>query len=75
MERYSNFGGNSGIIAYELGIDSITVQFRDGSIYLYTYQSAGIDHIEQMKILATAGRGLNSYIMRFVKRNYASKLR
>jgi hypothetical protein len=75
MEPYSNFGGDSGVQAYEFGEDSITVRFRDGSCYLYDCQSAGTSNISRMKELATAGRGLNSFINRFVKKGYASRLR
>ena len=75
MEKYLNLGGNSGIAAYEIGVDSITVQFNDGSIYLYNYQSAGKENIEHMKKLAVAGQGLNSFIMRKVRKSYATKLR
>lgn len=32
MERYRNRGGDSGVVAYEIGPDSITVMFSDGSI-------------------------------------------
>jgi len=70
METYKNLGGNSNVIAYEIGSDSITVQFGDGSTYLYTYQSAGQSNIEHMKTLAIAGSGLNSFIMRNVKKLY-----
>jgi hypothetical protein len=45
MEYYKNLGGNSGVIAYEVGSDFIKVQFRDYSIYLYNYQSAGRNNI------------------------------
>jgi hypothetical protein len=75
MERYRNLGGDSGVVAYEIGDDSIMVQFRDGSLYLYNYQSAGRDNIEHMKELAVSGEGLNSFINRVVRKRYASKLR
>jgi len=75
MEHYKNLGGNSGVIAYEIGEDSIKVQFRDGALYLYDLQSAGRSNIEHMKELAMAGRGLNSFISRVVRKGYASKLR
>lgn len=73
MELYKNLGGNSSVRGYEIGIDSITVIFTDGWKYLYTYQSAGRDVVEQMKVLAIAGRGLNSFIMLHAKKAYASK--
>ena len=74
MQPYKNVGGNSGVRAYEIGADSITVQFTEGATYLYTYGSAGSDAIERMKTLAAAGSGLNSYISRTVKKGYARKL-
>lgn len=35
MERYKNLGGHSSVQAFELGQDSITVEFNDGATYLY----------------------------------------
>ncbi len=75
MERYKNLGGDSGVATYEIGDDSIKVQFNDGSLYLYNYQSAGSNNIEEMKRLAIAGRGLNNFISRVVRNGYATKLR
>ncbi len=75
MERYNNLNGDSGVAAYEIGDDSIKVEFRDGHIYLYTYQSAGRENIERMKELAIAGRGLSTFIIKFVGKRYASRLR
>lgn len=75
MERYLNLGGDSGVRLYASGDDSITVQFSDGSVYLYNYQRPGQAAVEKMKELAQAGRGLNSYINRFVGKRYAAKLR
>lgn len=75
MERYRNIGGNSGIIAYEIAVDSITVKFSDNSVYLYSYRNPGSSHVEKMKVLATNGQGLNSYINTNVKFSYESKLR
>lgn len=75
MDTYRNLGRNSGVIAYEVMNDSISVQFHDGAIYLYSYRSAGVQNIEHMKKLAIAGRGLNSFINQVVKKKYASKLK
>ena len=75
MERYKNFGGKSGVSAYEIGAESITVQFTSGAVYLYTYKSAGSSNIEEMKSLAVAGQGLNSFISRNVRKGYETKLR
>lgn len=75
MERYKNLGGDSGVVAYEIGSDFIRVQFSDGEIYLYTYASAGSHHIEHMKQLARNGQGLNSFINTTVRKAYARKER
>ncbi len=75
MERYKNLGGDSGVAAYEIGADFIKVQFKTGSIYLYTYSSAGSSNIETMKMLAMNGEGLNSFISRKVRDKYATILR
>lgn len=75
MERYKNLGGDSGVSAYEIGDDSITVQFNDGAVYLYTNRKPGSAKLEKMKLLAVAGEGLNSYINTDVKSDYESKLR
>ena len=73
MALYRNLGGNSNISSYEIGPSLITVTFRDGAPYTYTYQSAGTGHVETMKKLAISGRGLNCYINTHVKHSYASK--
>lgn len=74
MQRYSNLSGQSGIKSYTVGSNYIDVYFSDGAAYRYTYASAGSTAIEQMKQLAASGRGLNSYINRYVKYDYAVKL-
>ena len=75
MQTYLNLGGNSGVSAYEIGHDSITVQFKDGAVYLYNYGSTGSENIETMKQLAANGTGLNSFISTTVRKRYAAKLR
>lgn len=75
MERYRNLGGDSNVAAFELGNGSITVQFNDGSVYLYTNQSAGQANIIELQRLAQVGQGLNSFINRYVRKGYAQKLR
>ena len=75
MQKYANRGGDSGVTVFAIAPDSITVGFRDGSAYLYTYASAGRGNIERMKALAQAGQGLNSFISTTVRKAYARKLR
>jgi len=62
MRPYLNLSGNSGVREYEPGPDFIRVQFHSGDLYLYTYESAGRDNVEEMKRLAVAGKGLSTFI-------------
>ena len=64
-------GGNSNVKEYSIGQDYIDVVFGRGVCCRYSYRSAGIDKIEQMKMFARKGVGLNSYIMRYVSFFYA----
>lgn len=73
MERYKNLGGDSAVVAYELGTGSIIVQFKTGLHYLYTNQSAGAGNISTMQNLATAGQGLNSFIGNVVRKSFERK--
>ncbi len=74
MEQYKNLAGNSGVVAFEIGSDSIQVQFSSGSIYEYTDSSAGTKNIDEMKRLAQCGKGLSTFISRHVRDKYAQKL-
>ncbi len=75
MQHYRNTSGNSGVLAYNYDEDSINVMFSDGSVYKYSYRSAGENTVEELKRLADLGSGLNSYINRFARKSYESKSR
>lgn len=75
MKRYRTTDKDTGVIAYKIGNDSITIKFRDGSVYVYTNKSAGPAAISEMKILAEKGEGLTTYINQHVRDHYQSKLR
>ena len=70
MKKYGDDSGNSGISAYEIGPDWIRIKFKSGNVYKYSYRSAGKDDVEQMKGLAQKGRGLTTYINKYVKELY-----
>lgn len=72
MQPYRNLSGNSGVMAFEIGANYIKVQFNKGA-YTYSYGSAGQRNIEEMKILAIKGKGLNTFIDVHVKKRYVSK--
>lgn len=61
METHQNLGGDSGVYAFLIDDNSTTVEFSTGA--------------EQMKTLALNGKGLNSFISKYVKKNYAARLR
>jgi hypothetical protein len=75
LARYANQSGDSGVVAYEIGNDSITIKFVGGDKYLYTYESAGPDNVEHMKKLAARGQGLSAFVSAAVKDKYAKKFR
>ena len=75
MQRYRNLDGGSGIAAFEVANDAITVEFINGSVYEYDYASAGRGNIERMKRLAAEGRGLSTFISQRVHDAYARRLR
>ena len=75
MIKYHNLSGKSGVIGYEETIDSITVFFSSGGVYLYNNERPGVQIIETMKRLANQGNGLNTYINKFVKNKYSKKIR
>jgi hypothetical protein len=74
MESYKNINGDSGVMAYEIADKSITVQFKDGGTYVYTYASPGIYEVEEMKKLARNGAGLATYININVRKAYTRKI-
>ena len=75
MKPYKNLAGNSGVAAYEIGEDFIKVKFRGGDVYLYNYSVTGRDNVERMKELAEEGKGLSTFISKYVRERYAEKLR
>jgi len=75
MHRYVNDEAHSDINGFELSSDSITVEFSDGTVYLYDCSSAGVANIQQMKQLALSGKGLNAYINSYAQRAQAVRIR
>jgi len=75
MDIYKDIDGDSGVHSYECGKDYISVKFSIGGTYTYTYQSAKAENVEQMKILARSGNGLNSFINKNVRKLYDKKFK
>lgn len=75
MKRYRDLSGRSGVVAYQISDDAVTVKFRDGDVYRYDYAVTGRLEVDEMKRLAEAGEGLATFISRVVKGRYAGKVR
>ncbi len=74
MQRYDN-SDSSGVQMFEEGVNSITLEFADGTCYLYNDKKPGKHHIEAMLKLAHYGRGLATYINKHIRNNYFRKLK
>lgn len=63
MKPYKNNSGDtSGVTSYDIGKNYINIQFSNGSMYQYTYVTAGTAAVETMKQLAGEGKGLSTFI-------------
>ncbi|MDF2437912.1 MAG: hypothetical protein K0Q95_2288 [Bacteroidota bacterium] len=72
MKPYGNKGGNSGIRAYEIGDDFIKLKFSDKEdVYVYDYDDPGRAHVNEMKKFALKGKGLATYVNKWVRGNYS----
>lgn len=73
MPFYKSLNVVSGVESFDVLESGISVTFKRGSTYVYTYRSAGRHHIERMIELAQAGQGLNSYIRKHVNNLFEYK--
>lgn len=72
------YGGNSkkpGVKSYEIGPDSIDIEFSSGWIYHFTHAKPGPLRVERMKELAQSGHGLSTFISKHVKNRFESRRR
>jgi hypothetical protein len=71
-KRYKN--PRSGVRYYACGPAFIHVWFKDGRGYEYNQTRPGRHHVETMKRLAEAGRGLATYINQHIGKNFSRHL-
>lgn len=72
----NQYGGNKkkhGVQGYEIGPESIDVEFSSGWIYHFNHQKPGPQRVERMKQLAESGHGLSTFISKHVKNRFASR--
>lgn len=74
MRKYENLSGDSGVTGYQIYESAVAVEFGDRT-YLYSYQNAGTDNVERMKLLARRGRGLATFINQHVPPHFAKRIR
>ena len=74
MAQYSS-RRKSGVKAYEIGPESIDVEFSSGWVYHFSYQKPGALRVERMKQLAESGHGLSTFISKHVKNRFESRRR
>jgi hypothetical protein len=69
MQIYGDTSGTSGIESYLIGDDFISIKFKTKpKVYPYTNLEHTKHHIDQMKVLATRGRGLGTYINQHLRK-------
>ena len=73
MRRYAG-GDASGVAAYAYGPGWIDIRFHHGGSYRYDDVRPGAGHVLEMQRLADLGEGLNTYINRYVRDDYARRL-
>jgi hypothetical protein len=76
MVAWMDYGnGGSGIRRYALGEDFIWLDFGSSDVYLFNYEATGKDPVEQMKMFATIGMKLTTFLnVSGVKNRYAKKV-
>jgi hypothetical protein len=70
---YANLDKKSGVVAYEISYNAITIYYRDNWCYLYSEKAVGKEKLAELIRRAESGRGLSSYISLMVANNYAGK--
>jgi len=75
MAQYGDRAKSHGVVRYELGQDSIDVEFTSGWIYHFSYEKTGAMRVERMKALAESGHGLSTFISKHVKNRFESRRR
>ena len=74
MQRYKNLEGHSGVVAWQEAPGARAVKFVNSDVYIYSDESTGRVTVAQMAALARAGRGLSTFISRYVSERYAQKI-
>ena len=75
MISYKNLNGNSNVKCYNISENYIDIEFYNTPlVYRYSNVVPGRQALNELKRLAIQGYGLNSYINRYVKKNYERRI-
>ena len=75
MRQYGGHQKKHGVQAFEIGPESIDIEFGSGWVYHFTYVKPGPMRVEHMKQLAESGQGLTTFINKHVRNRYESRRR
>jgi hypothetical protein len=73
LQPYGNRHGGSGVRAWAITGDTLSVEFVDGAVYDYRRQDVGLRLFTAACAAARAGRGLSSCISRHLREGYAAR--
>jgi hypothetical protein len=62
------------VAAYGCGPGCIDIRFHHGHTYRYDAHHPGAEHVLEMQRLAECGKGLNIYINKYIRHDYAQRL-
>lgn len=75
MISYKNLNGNSNVKCYNISENYIDIEFYNTPlVYRYSNVVPGRKVLNELKRLAIQGYGLNSFINRYVKKNYERRI-
>ncbi len=73
MEPYLGRTRRGGVIAFHILPEAIDVEFDSGWIYRFSYVKPGAARVEHMKVLARDGRGLATFINKYVRNRFEAR--
>lgn len=73
LKKYVNRRGASGVIAYCINGDTVSVLFSSWMLYTYDRSRIGDVNFQKLVRCAVDGIGLNGFIVKFIGKEYTQK--
>ncbi|MDR6992134.1 hypothetical protein [Luteimonas sp. 3794] len=73
LRPYRNRHGGSGVRAWSISDDTLSIEFVDGAVYDYRRQDIGSRLFAAACSAARAGRGLSTCVSRHLRQRYAQR--